>query len=103
MKKSKTKKKKEPFWKRRILSDTDILRKDLNRIETWFPGRWKKCNTKEKELLDQKYKLKRKGILLAMEELKQIITAKHTKIKQYNNRIKQFQEIRIPTLTRKEF
>lgn len=38
----KDKEEKEPFWKRRILSDTDILRKDLNGIETWFPGRWKK-------------------------------------------------------------
>ena len=103
MKKSKTKKKKEPFWKRRILSDTDILRRISTEQKHGFLDDGKKYNTKEKELLDQKYKLKRKGFLLAMEEVKQIITAKYTKIKQCNNRIKQFQEIRIPTLTRKEF
>ena len=33
MKKSNAKKKKEPFWKRRILTDISRLRKDLSRIE----------------------------------------------------------------------
>ena len=33
MKKSNAKKKKEPFWKRRILIDISRLRKDLSRIE----------------------------------------------------------------------
>ena len=38
MKKSNAKKKKEPFWKRRILTDISRLRKDLSRIEAWFAG-----------------------------------------------------------------
>ena len=33
MKKSNAKKKKEPFWKRRILTDISRLRKDLSRIK----------------------------------------------------------------------
>ena len=46
MKKSNAKKKKEPFWKRRILADISRLRKDLSRIEAWFAGRWKKGKKK---------------------------------------------------------
>ena len=42
MKKSNAKKKKEPFWKRRILRDISRLRKELSKIEAWFAGRWKK-------------------------------------------------------------
>ena len=61
MKKSIAKKKKEPFWKRRILTDISRLRKDLSRIEAWFAGRWKKDKKKDKDLLDQMYGLKRKG------------------------------------------
>ena len=70
MKKSNAKKKKEPFWKRRILTDISRLRKDLSRIEAWFAGRWKKDKKKEKDWLDQKYGLRRKGFTLVMEELK---------------------------------
>ena len=84
MKKSNAKKKKEPFWKRRILRDIIRLRKDLSRIEAWFAGRWKNDKNKEKDLLDQKYGLRGK----------QRITAKATKVKRYDNRIKQFQDNR---------
>ena len=94
MKKSNAKKKKEPFWKRRILRVISRLRKDLSRIEAWFVGRWKKDKNKEKDLLDQKYGLRRKGFTLVMGELKQRITAKATKVKRYDNRINQFQDNR---------
>ena len=52
IKKSNAKKKKEPFWKRRILRDISRLRKDLSRIEAWFAGRWKNDKNKKKDLLD---------------------------------------------------
>ena len=48
MKKSNAKKKKESFWKRRILRDISRLRKDLSRREAWFAGRWKKNKSKER-------------------------------------------------------
>ena len=54
----------------------------------------KNDKNKEKDLLDQKYGLRRKGFSLVMEELKQRITAKATKVKRYDNRIKQFQDNR---------
>ena len=78
MKKSNAKKKKEPFWKRRILRDIDRLRKDLSRVQAWFAARWKKDKNKEKDLLDQKHGLRKKGFTLVMEELKQRISAKAT-------------------------
>ena len=87
MKKSNTKKEKEPLWKRRILRDVSSVRKDLSRIEAWFAEDGKRTK-KEKDWLDQKYGLRRKGFTLVMEELKQRITAKATKIKRYDNRIK---------------
>ena len=55
MKESNTKKKKEPFWKRRILRDISRLTKDLSRIEAWFIGRLKKNSNKQQDLLHQKY------------------------------------------------
>ena len=93
-KKPNSKMKKEPFRKRRTLRDISRLRKDLSRVEAWFVGRWEKNKTKEKKFLNQKYGLRRKGFTLVMEELKQRITAKATKVKRYDNRIKQFQDNR---------
>ena len=69
MKKSKTKKKMVPFWKRGNLSDSKKLGNDLSRTEAWLAGRWKKDKSKEKELQYQKYNLKRKGFPLIVEEL----------------------------------
>ena len=94
MKKSNAKKKKEPFWKRKFLRDISRLRKYLSRLEAWFAGRWKKNKKKENVLLHQKYGLRRKGFTLVMEELKHRICAKATKVKRYDNRIKQFQDNR---------
>ena len=74
MKKSNAKKKKEPFWKRMILSDTSRLRKDLSTIEALFAEIWKKENTKR---WDQKHGLRRKGFILGMEELKQNNSKSH--------------------------
>ena len=54
MKKSNTKKKKEPFRKGRILKDISRLRKNLSRIEAWFVGRWKQDKKKRKDWIDQK-------------------------------------------------
>ena len=53
-----------------------------------------KGQEKEKESLDQKYRLRRKGFTSVMEELKQRITAKATKVKRYDKRIKQVQDNR---------
>ena len=51
----------------------------------------KRTRKKEKDWLDLKYGLRKKGFTLVMEELKQRITVKATKVKRNDNRIKQFQ------------
>ena len=50
-----------------------------------------KGQEKKKDRLDQNYGLRRKGFTLVVEELKQRITGKVTKVQRYGNRIKQFQ------------
>ena len=102
MRKSNAKKNKEPIWKIRILTDISRLRKDLSRIEAWFVERWKNDKKKEKDWLDQKKRLRRKGFTLTMEELKQRITTKATKVKRYDKRINQFQDNR-NFLTKEDF
>ena len=72
---------KEPYWKRRLENDIRKLRKELSRIESWFTGRWKKKNKEVKEELSRKYKIKEKGFKHFMEEIKQRILAKSTKIR----------------------
>ena len=49
--------KKEPFWKRRMIEDIAIFRKDLSRIDDWFKGRRKNGSTKLKCSLKKKYKI----------------------------------------------
>ena len=56
----------------------------------------------KKDWLHQKYGLRSKGFTLVMEELKQRITVKATKVKRYENRIKQFQDNR-NFLTKEDF
>ena len=87
-----TRAEKAPYWKRRIEGDLKRLRKDLGRIEAWFKGKWKRCKAGAKEELDRRYRLKAKGFNTTMEEIKQRIVAKASKIKRYTNRIKQFND-----------
>ena len=63
----------------------------------------KRTKKKEKDWLDQKYGLRRKAFTLVMEELKQRITEKVTKVKRYDNRIKQFQDNRNFDITQGRF
>ena len=61
---------------------------------------WKK-KQKMKELYE-KYKVKRKGLKTAIEELKQRILAKSAKVKRYKQGIKQFRQNRIFNRDQKE-
>ena len=77
---------KEPWWKRRIECDITNLRKDINRLER---KRWVETEGKGKRKikeLDAKYRVKKKGINLVIEELKPSLIAKKTKVKRYEQR-----------------
>ena len=90
-KESKRKKEKETILEKKGSERYQQIKegpKTHGKHEAWFSGRWIKDKSKEKDLLDQKYGLRRKGFILLIEELKQRITGKATKVKPYDNRIK---------------
>ena len=51
MKRLNAKKKKEPFWKRKILSEISRLRKNLGKIEAWFARNGKRARPKRNSCL----------------------------------------------------
>ena len=79
---------KEPWWKRRIPPSIQELRKYINILERKKRGEIKK---KEKyKVIEHKYRVKKKGLNVVLEELKQRMQAKATKIKRYDQRIEQY-------------
>ena len=67
--------------------------KDLGQNNTLI-GR-KNIKKKQKDGLEKRYKMKRKGLAVTREEIKERIKAKNNKIKRYQSRINQYQQDRI--------
>ena len=65
IKQIKNKKKKEPFWRRKIESNINELRKDASLIERWETGMLRKESQKTR--LDHVHLSKRKGYKRAAE------------------------------------
>ena len=81
--------KKEPWWKRRIESDITNLGRDINRLqkERQETGGKEKRKIKEFDEIKEfnaKYRVKKKGINLVIEKLKQRLIAKKAKVKRHN-------------------
>ena len=74
----------EPFWKRRIQRDINELRKTVSKLDRYAR------DAKKLEQIFKKHHVRKKGVKVAMEELKQRITAKAAKIDRYEKRINQF-------------
>ena len=70
---------KEPWWKRRLESQIQQLRKDINRVQRSKEGMMIK--TRYREELQKKYWLKEKGYKRVIDELKQRVTAKTAKVR----------------------
>ncbi|XP_068684755.1 uncharacterized protein [Montipora foliosa] len=83
-------KKVEPWWKRRIEGDIKRIRWEVNILEREKRGEIK-SKRKVKEL-ENKYNIKRKGLTLVIEELKQKLLAKTAKINRYEQRITQYRQ-----------
>ena len=81
IKEIRNKKKEEPFWKKRIESKINALRKDDSLIERWDTGMLIKESRKTK--LDHLHRVKKKAYKRAAEELKQQIKAKAATLKRY--------------------
>ena len=81
--------------------DIKILRKDLSKIESWNKGMLRK--ERDKSHLERKYGIHEKGFNLVMEQIKQRILAKSTKIKRYTEGVAQFAHNRMFTSNQKQF
>ena len=77
----------ETFWKRRIESNINTLRKNVSLIERWDAETLRKKSQMTR--LDYLYWIKTKGYKRAAEKVKQRIKAKAATLKCYKNRIKQ--------------
>ena len=80
--------KQEPWWKRRIEESINELRRHINIFQRQQRGEMRKLR-KYNELV-KKYKVKEKGISKVMEELKQRLQVKASKLKRYEQRIEQY-------------
>ena len=79
---------KEPWRKRRMQQLIQELQKHINILE-----RKKRGETKNKEkykTTEHEYRVKKKGLNVVLEEVKQRMQAKATKIKKYDQRIEQY-------------
>ena len=83
----------QPMWKRRLEGQLQTARRDLSKIKSIQEGRLVKKMVRDS--LERKYRLKTKGCEVVIEELKQRIMAKASKIRRYSDRIKQFQQNRM--------
>ena len=102
VKKGKIGEKKEPWWKKRIESDITNLRRDINRLERERRGEARGKRKRKIKELNTKYRVKKKGINLVIEELKQRLIAKKTKVKRYEQRISQFRQNQLFQVNQKQ-
>ena len=68
------------------------LNEDLGHMNTLIER--KNIKKKDKDGLERRYELKRKGLPVTREEIKERIKAKNNKIKRYQSRINQYQQNR---------
>ena len=102
VKKGKIGEKKEPWWKRRTESDITNLGRDINRLERERRGETGGKGKEKIKELNAKYRVKKKGINLVIEELKQRLIAKKTKVKRYEQRISQFRQNQLFQVNQKQ-
>ena len=95
LKKHERGKKKDSWWKRHIEENIKQLKKDINILERVKKRKVGARKEDKAKLVEEKYRVKRKGLTTVIEELKQRILAKAAKISRYEQRIQQY---RINTL-----
>ncbi|XP_068738998.1 uncharacterized protein [Montipora capricornis] len=93
VKRNERKPKTEPWWKKRIKLQISQLRKDLSRLERLKSGELQ--NITVREGLERRYYLKKKGVTIVIEQLKQRILAKTAKIKRYQEWVDQYRQNRM--------
>ena len=81
LKKAEHRKKNEPRWKRRIEGDIKSLRQEVNFLEREVNGELGLKKKRKLRELNERYRVKRKGLPTVIEELKQRMLAKSAKMK----------------------
>lgn len=94
-------KRREPWWKWRIENDIKLLRRNISVLDQKMRGKLQR-NWKFKEL-EKKYRIRKKGVRVVFEELKQRLVAKKTKIKRNEQRYQQYVQNRMLRVDQKKF
>ena len=82
----------EPWWKKRMEAQVKQLKKDLGHINTL--NERETIKKKHKDWLERRYKMKRMGLAVTRQEIKERIKTKNSKTKRYQSRINQYQQNR---------
>ena len=82
----------EPWWKKRMEAQVKQLHKDLGHINTL--NEREKIKKKHKDWLERRYKMKRMGLAVTRQEIKERIKTKNSKTKRYQSRINKYQQNR---------
>ena len=85
--------KKDPWWKRRINNDIKQLRTAVSKLERRQNNEMH--SNRRMEYINNKYRVKEKGVSVVIEELKQRVVAKAAKIKRYEARNEQQRQNRL--------
>ena len=75
----------EPWWERRIQSDIKKIESEISILQRKERGELRTDSKYTR--LKKKYNIKRKGIGIVMEELKQWLKAKRAKVIRYEQRV----------------
>ena len=95
LKKAEYRKKNEPRWKRRIKRDIKRLIQEVKFLEREVKRELGLKKNRKLSGLNERYRVKREGLKTMIEELKQRMLGKSTKVRRYQQRIEQFRQNRI--------
>ena len=91
----------EPAWRRKLNGKVAKLRKDVSQLEKWKMQALR--NNGLKEQLERTYNVKKKGIGVVIEEIKQRISATAAKIRRYDSRGNSTDKIEYTSQTKRDF
>jgi hypothetical protein len=91
---------KEPWWKRRIEGNIRKLSGHISMMDRMKRGELKRMGVIR--MLERKYWIKRKGLSIVLEELKQRVIAKRAKLKRYEQRVRQYQQNKLFKIDQKK-
>ena len=80
----------QPWCKRRIEAEVTQLNKNYGNINTLIER--KNMKKKHKDRVERRYKMKRRGLPVTKEEIKERVKGNNSKIKRYQSRINHYQQ-----------